>query len=186
MCPASWATVYLPRYREYFVAKLDDLESLQGAFEIQLYTEKHNSVDIVPSMNPENSHSQQWPEESKQVCKKPARLSRWIQVSRDLLRQFIDGWIIKVFTEAIIQRQGSKSRAPVNKTTCSHKQLHLDAQLHVCHSRHAWPQSVSFQFSQTPTALPRLSVSLLFLLFHRHTEKEKKNKKKETQRCTKI
>lgn len=62
---------------------------------------------------------------------------------------FINGWIIKVFTEAIIQRQRSKSRAPINKTTHSHKQLHLNVQLHLCHSRHAWSQTASFQFSQT-------------------------------------
>lgn len=43
-------------------------------------------------------------------------LHLWIQVSSDWLSCFIDGWIIKVFTKAIIQSQGSKSRAHINKT----------------------------------------------------------------------
>lgn len=63
-----------------------------------------------------------------------------------------------MFTEAITQRQGGKSRAAINKTTRSRKQLLFDVQFHM--SQQACMVSDRlFQFSQTQTALQ----SFLFL-----------------------
>lgn len=78
-----------------------------------------------------------------------------------------------MFTEAIIQKQGSKSRAPINKTAHSHKQLLFDVQLHARHSRHAWSQTASFQFSQTQPLSNCLSVSLTFPLSQKHNYSQK-------------
>ena len=72
-----------------------------------------------------------------------------------------------MFTEVIIQRQGSKSRAAINKIAHSHTQF--DVQLHVCPSRHACSQTASFQFNQTRPLSACLSLSLTSTFTHKNT-----------------
>lgn len=121
-----------------------------------------------------NNHLQQSLQQPKQACKKEATSNCWIQVGSDGLRRFIDGRIIKVFTEAIIQRQGSKSRPAINRATHSHKQLRFDVQLHVCHSRHAClrlPPSNLAKPNRSPPVC--LSASLSFPLSQKHNYRQK-------------